>query len=51
MLTDVAHNVWAVAAYNALMWPVAMQAAFLAFVLSTAHLIWRGSSGRRASVR
>jgi len=41
MLTDVAHNVWAVVTYDAWVWPVAMQTAFLAFVLFTAHLIWR----------
>jgi hypothetical protein len=48
ILSDVSHNVWAVATYDAMVWPVAMQAAFLVFVLATAHLIWRDSWAQEA---
>jgi hypothetical protein len=51
MLGDVIHNTWAVAAHGAMIWPVALQAAFLAFVLVTAHLIWRDASSHAAQVR
>jgi len=41
MVADVAHNVWAVTALGAMVWPVVAQAAFLAFALATAPAIWR----------
>ena len=51
MLADVIHNTWAVVTYGAMIWPVAAQAVFLAFVLATAHLIWRDAPGQVAQVR
>ena len=48
MVADVSHNFWAVAAHDAMAWPVAMQTAFLVFVLATAHLIWRDASRQEA---
>jgi hypothetical protein len=45
MLSDVAHNVWAIGAFGAIAWPVVVQAAFLVFVLATARLIWRDAPG------
>jgi len=48
MVSDVAHNIWASAAFEAMVWPVAAQAVFLIFVLATARLIWRDAPGQRA---
>jgi hypothetical protein len=45
MVSDVAHNVWAVGAFGAMAWPVVAQAVFLVFVLATARLIWREAPG------
>lgn len=44
MVADVAHNVWAIAALDVMVWPVVAQALFLIFVLATAHLIWRDAA-------
>jgi hypothetical protein len=48
MVSDVGHNIWAIAAFEAMVWPVAAQALFLIFVLATARLIWREAPGQRA---
>ena len=44
MVSDVAHNVWAVTAMGAMVWPVVAQGAFLAFVTGTAPMVWRDLS-------
>jgi len=48
MVADVGHNIWAIGAFEAMVWPVVLQALFLIFVLATAHLIWRDAPGQRA---
>jgi hypothetical protein len=49
MLADVAHNIWAITAFGAMVWPVAAQAVFLIFVLATAPSIWRDYRPRAES--
>jgi hypothetical protein len=51
MLSDVAHNVWAITAFQAMVWPVVAQALFLIFVLATASLVWRGAPALRTRPR
>lgn len=51
MVSDVGHNVWAIAAFGAMVWPVVAQALFLIFVLATARLIWRDAPPQMAQVR
>ncbi|WP_293901188.1 hypothetical protein [Phenylobacterium sp.] len=48
MVSDVGHNIWAIAAFDAMVWPVAAQALFLIFVLATAPLIWRDAPVQKA---
>lgn len=47
MVSDVAHNVWALRALDIVLWPVIAQAVFLVFVLATARLIWREAPARK----
>ncbi|MGH6966611.1 MAG: hypothetical protein ACREE0_19185 [Phenylobacterium sp.] len=51
MVSDVGHNIWAIAAFEANVWLVAAQVLFLIFVLVTARLIWRDAPGQSALVR
>ncbi len=50
MISDVAHNTWVVATFGGMVWMVAIQAAFLLFVLASAHLIWRAAPDLRISI-
>jgi|GEM_PF-3370276 len=49
MVSDVAHNIWAITAFGAMVWPVVAQGLFLILVLSTAGALWRDLPARAAA--
>lgn len=51
MVADVAHNVWAFTAMPMIVWPVVLQAAFLAFVVVAAPIVWRDARPLSFSAR
>ena len=47
MVSDVAHNTWAILTHGFVVWMVADQYLFLAFLLATAPLVWKNLPPRK----